>query len=304
MLVPSRVDRRTAVGRRIYMTLERFGLRVGPAIRQRSAHIEAFDAGAWIGAHAPASPAYREIRVLRDRILELLEETARSGRNQPKELPSPPSPARRSAPAQSSARRSALPSAEAAQGRGSAGAVQSSAPGRRSLQLRPRKVGALPAGGVLRSRRAAAVRAPVPPPTSPSARPSCPWPVGHARPRPARANDMARERRIGPVPATVALLWSGAGSQRSPRSMVGAVLLSHRDDGGRSASPSYRTAPHEEARGERDDGWRRLPGHLANATRVARAVNRGGRALDDQGSASNAALTTRVARRKSRQPRP
>ena len=88
MLVPSRVDRRTAVGRRIYMTLERFGLRVGPAIRQRSAHIEAFDAGAWIGAHAPASPAYREIRVLRDRILELLDETARSSQNQPRELPS------------------------------------------------------------------------------------------------------------------------------------------------------------------------------------------------------------------------
>ena len=43
MLVPSRVDRRTAVGRRIYMTLERFGLRVGPTIRQRSAHIEAFE---------------------------------------------------------------------------------------------------------------------------------------------------------------------------------------------------------------------------------------------------------------------
>jgi chromosome partitioning protein len=60
MLVPSRVDRRTAVGRRIYMTLERFGLRVGPALRQRSAHIEAFENGAWIGAHAPTSPAYRE----------------------------------------------------------------------------------------------------------------------------------------------------------------------------------------------------------------------------------------------------
>ena len=88
MLVPSRVDRRTAVGRRIHMTLERFGLRVGPAIRQRSAHIEAFDAGAWIGAHAPASPAYREIRVLRDRILELLDETARSSQNQPRALPS------------------------------------------------------------------------------------------------------------------------------------------------------------------------------------------------------------------------
>ena len=80
MLVPSRVDRRTAVGRRIYMTLERFGLRVGPTIRQRSAHIEAFESGAWIGAHAPTSPAYRDIRVLKDRILELLAETVACAR--------------------------------------------------------------------------------------------------------------------------------------------------------------------------------------------------------------------------------
>jgi chromosome partitioning protein len=87
MLVPSRVDRRTAVGRRIYTTLERFGLRIGPAIRQRSAHVEAFDAGAWIGAHAPTSPAYREIRVLKDRILELLADAARSARSEPAPLP-------------------------------------------------------------------------------------------------------------------------------------------------------------------------------------------------------------------------
>jgi hypothetical protein len=83
MLVPSRVDRRTAVGRRIYMTLERFGLRVGPEIRQRSAHVEAFNAGAWIGAYAPTSPAYRDVRVLRDRILELLAEAARPSATQP-----------------------------------------------------------------------------------------------------------------------------------------------------------------------------------------------------------------------------
>jgi hypothetical protein len=68
------------------MTLERFGLRIGPAIRQRSAHVEAFDAGAWIGAHAPSSPAYREIRVLRDRILELLD----SGRSTQSEAAPPP----------------------------------------------------------------------------------------------------------------------------------------------------------------------------------------------------------------------
>jgi chromosome partitioning protein len=90
MLVPSRVDRRTAVGRRIYMTLERFGLRVGPTIRQRSAHIEAFESGSWIGAHAPTSPAYRDIRVLKDRILELLVESVRAPEHEP--APSPPVP--------------------------------------------------------------------------------------------------------------------------------------------------------------------------------------------------------------------
>lgn len=74
LLVPSRVDRRTAVGRRIASTLERFGLRVGPAIRQQAAHIEAFDAGAWVGAHAPGSPAHREIRLLKDRVIEILAE--------------------------------------------------------------------------------------------------------------------------------------------------------------------------------------------------------------------------------------
>jgi chromosome partitioning protein len=82
MLVPSRVDRRTVVGRRIHETLEGFGLRVGPAVRQRSAHVEAFNAGAWIGVHAPGSPGHREVRVLKDRVLELLAETgAPAGRS-------------------------------------------------------------------------------------------------------------------------------------------------------------------------------------------------------------------------------
>jgi chromosome partitioning protein len=76
MLVPSRVDRRTNIGRQIHITLERFGLKVGPAIRQRSAHALAFDAGRWIGAHAPGSPAHRDVKVLRDRILELLADPA------------------------------------------------------------------------------------------------------------------------------------------------------------------------------------------------------------------------------------
>jgi chromosome partitioning protein len=78
MLVPSRVDRRTVIGRQVHSTLERFGLKVGPEIRQRSAHVHAFAAGTWIGADAPGSPAHREIRVLRDRVEELLEESARA----------------------------------------------------------------------------------------------------------------------------------------------------------------------------------------------------------------------------------
>lgn len=73
LLVPSRVDRRTSTGRKIHATLEAFGLKVGPALRQRSAQIEAFNAGAWIGDYAPGSPGHRELRVLRDRVEELLQ---------------------------------------------------------------------------------------------------------------------------------------------------------------------------------------------------------------------------------------
>jgi hypothetical protein len=71
------------IGQRIHATLERFGLKVGPPLRQRSAHIEAFDSGAWIGAHAPGSPAHREIRVLKDRIEELVQATMPPGSLRP-----------------------------------------------------------------------------------------------------------------------------------------------------------------------------------------------------------------------------
>jgi chromosome partitioning protein len=74
MLVPSRVDRRTVIGQRAHATLAELGLQVGPQICQRSAHVSAFAAGTWVGAFAPGSPAHREIRVLKDQALELLEE--------------------------------------------------------------------------------------------------------------------------------------------------------------------------------------------------------------------------------------
>lgn len=84
MLVPSRVDGRTSIGRRIQTTLEHFGLSVGPAIRQRAAHADAFDAGAWIGGHAPGSPGDREFRLLKDQIEEVL---GRVDRREPEAAP-------------------------------------------------------------------------------------------------------------------------------------------------------------------------------------------------------------------------
>lgn len=68
MLVPSRVDRRTAFGRGIQGALSKFGLTIGPTIRQRSVHVQAFDAGRWIGDQAPRSSALSEFRVLRDQV--------------------------------------------------------------------------------------------------------------------------------------------------------------------------------------------------------------------------------------------
>lgn len=68
MLVPSRVDRRTAIGRGIQTSLARFGLTIGPPIRQRSVHVQAFDTGRWIGDQAPKSSALSEFRVLRDQV--------------------------------------------------------------------------------------------------------------------------------------------------------------------------------------------------------------------------------------------
>jgi chromosome partitioning protein len=64
LLVPSRVDRRTAAGRELEGVLYELGESVGPAIVQRSAHADAFGAGVWIGQFAPRSAAHQEIETL------------------------------------------------------------------------------------------------------------------------------------------------------------------------------------------------------------------------------------------------
>jgi chromosome partitioning protein len=64
LIVPSKIDRRTDAGRRIDEHAHSFGENVGPAIHQRTAFVEAFGAGQWIGDYAPQSSAHYDITSL------------------------------------------------------------------------------------------------------------------------------------------------------------------------------------------------------------------------------------------------
>lgn len=64
LLVPSRIDRRTAAGREIETALKPYGEAIGPAIGQRAAFVDAFTTGQWVGTYAPDSKAHEEIMAL------------------------------------------------------------------------------------------------------------------------------------------------------------------------------------------------------------------------------------------------
>jgi chromosome partitioning protein len=64
LLVPSRVDRRTAAGKEIEAVLSDFREPVAPAVIQRAAHVDAFSAGQWIGDYAPRSAGHTEIEAV------------------------------------------------------------------------------------------------------------------------------------------------------------------------------------------------------------------------------------------------
>jgi chromosome partitioning protein len=64
LLVPSRIDRRTASGREIEAVLSDFREMVAPAVTQRAAHVDAFGAGQWIGDYARGSTAHAEIEAV------------------------------------------------------------------------------------------------------------------------------------------------------------------------------------------------------------------------------------------------
>jgi chromosome partitioning protein len=64
LIVPSKIDRRTDAGRQIEEQLRGFGENVAPAVHQRTAFVEAFGAGKWIGDFLPQSPAHYDIASL------------------------------------------------------------------------------------------------------------------------------------------------------------------------------------------------------------------------------------------------
>lgn len=64
LIIPSKIDRRTDAGRQIVERLGCFGEPVGPTVHQRTAFVEAFGAGQWIGQFAPQSSAHYDIASL------------------------------------------------------------------------------------------------------------------------------------------------------------------------------------------------------------------------------------------------
>jgi chromosome partitioning protein len=72
LLVPSRVDRRTASGRELEQALAALGEPVGPAIGYRAKFVDSFTVGDWVGHFAPGSDAAQDIAALADTIMEML----------------------------------------------------------------------------------------------------------------------------------------------------------------------------------------------------------------------------------------
>jgi chromosome partitioning protein len=72
LLVPSKVDKRLAQGRKAGALLQKLGCEVGISLAQRASHVEAFSAAAWIGAHAPDTPAHDDICTLAAQVEDLL----------------------------------------------------------------------------------------------------------------------------------------------------------------------------------------------------------------------------------------
>lgn len=79
LLVPSRVDRRTASGREIEAALHEMGEPVGPGICARAAFVDSATAGGWVGSFAPGSSAHQEIATLAALVARIIGKGKQNG---------------------------------------------------------------------------------------------------------------------------------------------------------------------------------------------------------------------------------
>lgn len=73
LVVPNRVDRRTASGRELTASLLELGEPVADGLGARTAYSDAFNSGEWVGDYARHRVAHREIRVLADQVAEAMK---------------------------------------------------------------------------------------------------------------------------------------------------------------------------------------------------------------------------------------
>ena len=64
VIVPNRVDSRTTSGRELPDALKDLGEPIAPSLGDRTAFVDAFNAGEWVGAYAPGSPAHQEMQAV------------------------------------------------------------------------------------------------------------------------------------------------------------------------------------------------------------------------------------------------
>lgn len=72
LLVPSKIDVRTLAGREITDALAQLGEPIGPTVRQRTAFVDSFSSGQWIGDYAHRSAARQDIAALGQAVLTRL----------------------------------------------------------------------------------------------------------------------------------------------------------------------------------------------------------------------------------------
>ena len=72
LLVPSKIDVRTLAGREITEALTQLGEPIGPTVRQRTAFVDSFSSGQWIGDYAHRSAARQDIAALGQAVLTRL----------------------------------------------------------------------------------------------------------------------------------------------------------------------------------------------------------------------------------------